>query len=494
MPTYQYTATDSTGRSMQGAVSGTSPDDVRKILAAKGLIIKDLREVGSKQPPAPTKFNSPPSQPAPMPQRRTPAAQTPISLSGAGTPTPYQYGKQAPIPSQPSAPMRINTPTNTTKPQVRTAIGKDKDRFFIFSQLASAFRAGVAPMQIYSDVSQRSRGIFAGSFQEAAVAAQEGIPLSTVLERYPDLYPEHVVGTVRAGEIGGFLPDALDAVALQAESAHRFNRWFFWVWFLLVNFLLSIPGMWIACRTLLASWDAIDAKGGAGAKGGQMSTGEALGMTGQAMWKLVVWPWGPLTLASWLLLWAFFRYYGSRKTKRFRHKVGLKYPVFGPRARHENLQRFSWTLSRVSRAGVTPDTAWRLAADSVPNLEMRDRLHSMGQHMTGEQPLSTVMYQSKLFPDEYGPMIATAEYTGDIPGAFQRLSDVSKGEFEAAQNYAKARSGCWGLLGCFVTSAIMLGMFWYAWYVELPQKVLSGMEPPMIWFALLASIIVGRSN
>jgi hypothetical protein len=54
---------------------------------------------------------------------------------------------------------------------------------------------------------------------------------------------------------------------------------------------------------------------------------------------------------------------------------------------------------------------------------------------------------------------------------------LSSGEFLAAQNYAKVRSGCWGLLACFVTSGISMIIFFYAWYHDVPNAVLGDDKP-----------------
>ena len=100
-----------------------------------------------------------------------------------------------------------------------------------------------------------------------------------------------------------------------------------------------------------------------------------------------------------------------------------------------------------------------------------------GAHLRGAERLSEILGRTKVFPDEYVPVVATAEYTGDVPAAMERLANMSNTEFETAQNFAKVRGGCWGALGCFVTSGVMMAIFMYAWYWELPKKVLSGMEP-----------------
>ena len=91
--------------------------------------------------------------------------------------------------------------------------------------------------------------------------------------------------------------------------------------------------------------------------------------------------------------------------------------------------------------------------------------------------MSDIIGRSNLFPDEFVPVMATAEYTGDIPGAMDHLSRSSQGEFETAEGYAKLRSSIWGVLALVVTSGLMLAIFMYMWYHQLPAKVLEGLEP-----------------
>jgi type II secretory pathway component PulF len=443
---FQYEATDSSNRMVQGTMQATDEGVVRTSLQKAGLNLVRCREMGAGAPP--TRTAAPPV-----------VQQRPIAPN---SPSPYPTG--GPSQSPPNAQV------------IHTKQGTDKQRFFLFSQLASALRAGINPAQAFIDISQRSAAQFEQSLRVASQEATQGVPLSVVFARYPDLYPEHVVGVVKAGEMAGFLPEALEEVAKQAQVAHSFNRWFFWVWFVVINFLLSIPGMWVVTRSLLGTYDAIDKTGGTGAGGGQMSPTEATGDFMSVLWRETLWPWGPITVVVYGGIWVFQRYYSSRVAKRARHQMGLKFPVYGARARHENLARFAWTMSRVSRAGVSPARAWQLAAESVPNIIFRDELMGIGRGLQGSERMSDLVFKSKLFPEEYAPMVATGEYTGDLSGALDKLAQVSEGEFVAAQNYAKVRSGCWGALGCFITSAIMLGMFWYAWYIELPAKVLKGFD------------------
>lgn len=447
MPFFTYKAQDPSGKTAQGSIQAATQDEALRALLQAGMKVELIHPAGS---PPPASASKPSQAQITRPQIQSAPRQTQVSRG------PVQPNIQI---AQPASP-----------PQIRTAVGSDKERFFLFSQLAAAFRAGLNPVQTFQEVSQRSRGAFTPALEALAQTATEGGSIARTMAKYPDLFPNHVVGLTAAGEQGGFLPEAFQQISMQAESAHKFKRWFFWVWLVFVNAILVIPGFWWATRGMLDSWDTIDKAGGGGTQK------ENIGVVGGALMKQLLWPVGPTLLAFLAVFYVIYRFLGSRKTLRLRHELGLKWPVYGKRARHENLAIFTWTLGQLSKVGLAPANAYRLAAETAPNIVMRDQLAKLANQLSGAERMSDIVKGTHLFPEEFEPMIATAEYTGDLAGAFQHLSDSTRNEFQLAENYAKMRSGCWGALGCGVTSAIAMMIFFYAWYTELPARVLKGME------------------
>lgn len=467
---FQYQATDATGQRREGTLRAASADAAMAALRQGGMNVHSIdgQQVGGPAPAAPRPPAPAPPRPGAPPQA-PPAPARPAPVNRATKAATAASGPLVITRQDPSAPAPAAPPPDPVRH--RTIIGTDKDRFFLFSQFAAAMRAGINPAQAFDQISNRTKPYYRESVQALSKAGVEGGDLASVMERYPDLYPEHVVGMTRAGQSAGYLPEAFEEVSRQAQSAHKFKRWFFWIWFVALNAIISIPGMWWATQAMVRGAERIDATGGQG--GMEMGMREILG----SYTEKLVWPFGPAFLLFCAILYALKRYFGSRVAKRFRHRIGLKFPVYGPRTKHENLARFSWSLSRLSKAGLAPANAYYLAADTVPNLEMRDQLREIAGRLSGAERMSDILHNARLFPDEYAPVVATAEYTGDLTGAFDHLSRASQAEFETAQNYAKARSGCWGALGCFLTSAIMLGILFYAWYYQLPAVFLKGMEP-----------------
>ncbi|MCB8932065.1 MAG: type II secretion system F family protein [Fimbriimonadaceae bacterium] len=354
-------------------------------------------------------------------------------------------------------------------PTIRTKRATDKDRFLLFSQLASLLRSGVNPHQACETLARRTRHSgMQRACQDVATSAREGAPISSVLERYPYLFPPHVVGIVRAGEAAGFLPEACERIADQAESSHKFGRAMWMATAVFLHALLIIPGAWLATRGVSTAWDKIDASGGAGGAAG------GLRLMLDSMIERLRWPVGPITLGVYVLLWLGWLVWKSMPLRPLRHRMGLQWVAYGPRARQEGLAIFAWALSRISNAGIAPQAAWRMAVDCVPNLELQERIRDAGSRLRENQPMSEAFFESRLFPEEYAPMMATGEQTGDIPGTLSRLAEAGRSEFESATGKAKWRTGCWSSLGCFVASAVVFALFIYMWLYEIPNKVLPG--------------------
>src|SRR5437868_9230783 len=89
-------------------------------------------------------------------------------------------------------------------------------------------------------------------------------------------------------------------------------------------------------------------------------------------------------------------------------------------------------------------------------MAIRDRLLRIVNNLGGSEKLSDALFKEDLFPNEYAPIVATAEHTGDMPGAFDQLSRISQVEFDASQTYARQKSARWGCTVSMAVSGILL--------------------------------------
>jgi general secretion pathway protein F len=415
MPFYLYSAVDSGGKKLEGTIQAENPNHAMQLLTQRGF--RAPRIISERLP------------------QGVPAA---------------------------AAPVQINVPAAPKRQEYRTRKSTDRDLFFLFAQVSDQLRAGINPAQAFGELSRMYKAKkFRDSLGMIADAASEGKSISGVLELWPDLYPEHVVGLVRAGEMGGFLPEAAATISEQAGSAYKFKRFHWWIWLIALNGLLSIPLVLLFRQWLITYYEETEKTGG---------QGDAYTLMAKVAWKFILWPYGPATLATFIVLWLLRNAFSSRPARLFRHRLGLSIPVLGGRARNESVTIFTWVLSRLARGGVPPNRSWELALASVPNLGMQERLENAGSLMNEGSRLSDVVFKSKIFPDEYAPAVATGELTGDVSGTLERLSQISRTEFEAGTVKSKAFTGSCGCTALLITTGIVTIVAVLAVYKDLYQK------------------------
>lgn len=454
MPFYRYSAFDAKGTQVEGTLQANTPDEALTQLSQRGF--QKARILGTATAP---------SAPAPATQRLTQPTGNQILLNTGQKPkTPAPFPTTGAAKSGAPVPQAI-----PQRPVVRTKNIGDKDRLFLFAQLSEQLRAGIGPVQAFESIANvTTNSNVKESLNYVAQCANKGIPISEGLAVYPDLYPPHVIGLTRAGEEGGFLPQALKQVSDQAGAAHKFKKFHWFVWLAGLNALLSIPLVWFATRAFLFAYDRAEKAGGENAGGEFINQG-----FGDALSK-----YGLYVGIFYAIVIGLYIYFRSDSFRMPRHKLGLSVPALGRRARHESVHMFSWTLSKLAHAGLSPKRSWTLAAESVPNLEMRERLMHAGSRMTHEAKLSDVVFGARLFPDEFAPMVSTGETTGNIAGALEHLADASFTEYEVNTTMAKVRTAGCGCTAMLVTSGIVFIIFAWFWYREFYGKATGGLDMP----------------
>ncbi len=447
MPFFRYAATDAQGKAVQGTVQATTSDEAMRALAQRGIQVTTWLEPGAKQ--------AIPANPA--------AAITRTAASSSPTLAPARSTVPASIPA-----------AGTARPDLtprRTRRGKDKERFFLFTQISSLLHAGVNPHQAFGDMALRMRRPeYREALMKISQGANVGVPISEVLAAYPDLFPSHVAGLVRAGETGGFLPEACQAVAQQAEASHKFRRSLWFVWAVLINLFLVVPFAYLFYRALPRGYELTEQSGASNMGGG-------LAAMGAAFWEMFKWPVGPAAAIVYVVAYSIYAWLNSRPMTLKRHGLSLGTPVLGKRAKNEGLSLFAWVLSKVAQAGISPHRSWELGMEAVPNLALRDKLAAAGQRIHTGEKLSAAFYETRLFPDEYAPMVATGEMTGDVPGMLQKLSEVSRQEFEVSTTQSKAAAWVMSSVTIAVTMGIIALFIILTLYYALPATVLKGLEP-----------------
>jgi len=426
MPQFQYKAFDAEGISSEGQISANTAHEAVRALVSTGLKVHSVQAVESHG-----------------------SLQDPVKVSV--------------VPDNKSAALVTGKPTSIDQRRVTNA-GRQTpssyaEMFFFFAQLSRLLQSGISPHQAMLELAQRQRiSERKECFAEIAGRAGEGIPLSSQMEQYPDVFTPGMAGAVRAGENGGYLWQACESVSKQQQRSEGIRKTYWWVNLLLVSSVLIFPLVIVLGQGLDSSFASAS-----GLPGLVSGTGKAL--IGPAGW----------TFAALALVFLVMRQFLNKTESRgLRHRVGFQTPILGKRATQENLALLTWHLGLLAKAGLSPQASWDLASQAVPNLAYRDAIRSQvpGGTIGEGVRLSTLLRSSRIVPEEYLQLIETGEMTGSVPRALDEASELSRQDVAATEQHLKWKMGCWGLLVVFGISAIAYVLFARSYIDSLFRHIL----------------------
>ena len=318
------------------------------------------------------------------------------------------------------------------------------------------------PAQSLTDLASRTPERYRDSLFRAAAKVSEGGRMSDALEAYPYLYPPDVIGTIRAGETAGFLPEAMEEVADKMQGSDRLKKRLFYYQIVFAATFGITPLILAIVDGSLASIKTQDAAGG--------SLPPVATLAAAAFKALLAVL--PLSAFIFLVAWGLSAWVNSMPMRQFRHSLIMRIPVIGGRASAESMARFTWALAMVSRGGLSPQNTFLLALESVPNLAIRQRLAEQGRQMTESDKLSTSLRNAGVLPPEFGDIVQTGEITGDVPRALDSVRKATDADFRAKDETAARRAGFifLGLLAVVVT--VLAGWLLTRYYSRLIPTIL----------------------
>ncbi len=300
-----------------------------------------------------------------------------------------------------------------------------------FRQYAALVRSGISLYQAMETLGPRAgHPALVESSAEMATAARTGERVSEVMERYPRVYAQHVVASVRAGETGGFLDIVLDEIALDYEQDVAFYKGF------------AVPR-----AVILQGFIAI--------------------AIGQPVFPTLFPPpsrWGeyfalvflrniPVLLAVLGLAWWWYRRLQEPENVEKRDRLALRTPVFGDLARQKALASFVRTLRKLFAAGVGPITAWEGAMNVAPNSVIRAKLVEAYDLMQNGVAVHDAFSATGLFANETEQLLATGVVSGQMVQMMDRVAEYYQESVE--RSYSTARYWMFRIAG--VTTIALAG-------------------------------------
>lgn len=330
----------------------------------------------------------------------------------------------------------------------------------VFRQLESSLRAGMTVFNAISNMQANSRNRrLLGILREITAGASAGQTLSSILAQHPRIFPQHVIGLVLAGEMGGCLDEMCGEVAASYEFEDSIRRKMMWpMLYLQVNI---VAGILVFSFPLMLKYAAEYAMKHNTPPGSFEHV-----IAGVKQWAAVfATRYLPVFVVVWVL-WHLGKWFIKRPNfKPMRDRLVLMLPFWGGMVRDAAMTRIMRALRAGVRAGVPMRDALLAAANAAGNEAIAQPIRSGAmqlEHAGGS--ISVVLGQSGQIPSTAMGMLTAAEQSGTLEDALGQLIGYFEGDRETSGNKAAGVAWLTSLGAAAVIVLIAAAVAWLTYY------------------------------
>jgi type IV pilus assembly protein PilC len=313
-----------------------------------------------------------------------------------------------------------------------------------FSSLRALLSAGMNVSEATATLSRRTRSrMLAHAAREMGEAAVQGKPMSGVMRKYPAAFSPATLAAMEAGEQSGLIEQTAERLAKYFDRAFELEQTYRWHTF--------YPKLLILAAVVIP-------------------TAKTLVMEGLGPWMQIVLSRSVPLLALIAVVW-----YGFRLLLRvppLRHvldRIKLLIPWFGSLARRMATARWARALSMLLAAGVPVHRALVAAASATGNKAMESSLAREAEGVLHGRTVSEVIRASREVPDMALDMLGTAERSGSVEGALDKVAEYYESETDVGGKQTAVAIGIAFYLVVALVIAIMVIRFWGEYFAGFGQ-------------------------
>jgi len=273
-------------------------------------------------------------------------------------------------------------------------------------------------------VEQTENKALAAVLTEVRSEVETGRSFSAALGKHPKVFPPIMINMVKAGEVGGFLDQALLSLAenFEKEVALR-GKIKSAMAYPIVVFVIAI----IAATAMLLF--IIPVFGNMFATlGGSLPAPTRFLMALSDFLKIAI---IPIILLLIVFAWWWRGHKTDRKVREFLDPFKLKMPVFGNLNKKIALSRFSRNLSAMLSAGVPILQALDIVGEASGNVVVERASQDIMDAVRKGRSITAPLQASPVFPPMMAQMMAVGEDTGALDDMLGKIADFYDQEIEA---------------------------------------------------------------
>ncbi len=313
-----------------------------------------------------------------------------------------------------------------------------------FTSLRALLSTGMNVSEATRTLSQRTRSpMLRHAAREMVEAAIHGRPMSGVMKKYPSAFGPAALAAMEAAEQTGLIEQMAERLAQYFDRAFALEQTYRWQTFypkLLLIALVIIPTV----PTLVLR-----------------SFGE---------WLSLVLSWALPVLVGIAVVWYGFRLlFRLSPVRRAFDTFKLMIPWFGSLARRMATARWARALSILLAAGVPGHRALVAAAAASGNTAMEVALVREATGVLHGSSITEVVARSRQMPDMALDMLATAEQSGSVEGALEKVAEYYESETDVGGKQSAIVIGMVFYLIVAAIIAVIVISFWTSYGDQFMQ-------------------------
>jgi type IV pilus assembly protein PilC len=320
------------------------------------------------------------------------------------------------------------TPVSTSGLNREITIGskraKPKDVALALRQLATMVDAGLSLPRALTVLQLQSEGQpLATILEPVAQDVADGLELSVAMAKHPKVFTPVTLAMVKAGESGGFMAEALSAVAtiLERELALKQAVKGAMV-YPVVILIMAVVAVTAMLLFIVPVFEGIFADAGA-----DLPWATQILVKAAAFIRV-----GgiPIVIGIGVGIW-WWRNHGHDIAVREKvDPIKLKAPIFGVLQQKVGMARFARNLATMVRVGVPIVPALETVGGTAGNLVIEQAVDRVREAVRTGVPLATAIEKEEIFPTMLRQMVAVGEDSGSLDVMLTKVADFYDAEVD----------------------------------------------------------------
>ncbi len=303
---------------------------------------------------------------------------------------------------------------------------KEKDIVVFCRIFSTMINAGLPLIQCLDLLAQQEQNkAFAKIIRSIKEDIEGGTSLTDALKKYPKVFDDLFVNLIAAGEAGGILDVILQRLSSYLEKAMKLkarvkSAMTYPIAVLVISFAVVALLLIKVIPVFKTMFEGM---------GGQLPGPTQMLITAsefaQAYWWILL----ALIIGA---VFAFNRFYATKKGRWAIDSAILKAPIFGPLLKKVAVAKFSRTMATMMSSGVPILEGLSIVSKTSGNVVVEDALLKTRQSISEGRSIAEPLSETKIFPPMVVQMISVGEATGALDSMLNKVADFYDDEVDAA--------------------------------------------------------------